>query len=77
MSNNGPHHDHIECPIAPQSNWIAHYTLMTVTMLNECHSVTEDIKTCTRDGWQSIDIVKIHRHVKWNENYQFNIQIEN
>ena len=42
---------------------------MTVTMLNECHSVTEDIKTCTRDGWQSIEIVKIHRHVKWNENY--------
>jgi hypothetical protein len=68
MSNNGPHHDHLECLIAPQSNWIAHYTL-TVTMLNEHPVMTEDIKTCTWDGWQSIDIVKIHRHVKWNENY--------
>ena len=68
MSNNGPHHDHLECLIAPQSNWTAHYTL-TVTMLNEHPVMTDDIKTCTRDGWQSIDIVKIHRHVKWNENY--------
>ena len=68
MSNNGPHHDHLEYLIAPQSNWTAHYTL-TVTMLNEHPVMTEDIKTCTRDRWQSIDIVKIHRHVKWNENY--------
>jgi len=76
VSNNGPHHDHLECLIALQSNWTAHYTL-TVTMLNERCSVTEDIKTCTRDGWQSIDIVKIDRHVKWNENYHSYIQIEN
>ena len=55
MSNNGPHHDHLEYLIAPQSNWTAHYTL-TVTMLNEHPVMTEDIKTCTRDRWQSIDM---------------------
>jgi hypothetical protein len=53
-----------------QAFWYTNvYVTLTVTMLNEHPVMTDDVKTCTRDGWQSIDIVKIHRHVKWNENY--------